>query len=136
MSKMHSPSLLLWALVSGVLMYGQEHKTSLLAQPRAKAPVGVKGKPFEAHFESTSFSTLDESKESVSGSMYRDREGRIRIEYRFSTGERTTLILDPEDNNLMFLDDVDRKAYREQAGLSQVGWAFANCIPGYTAEYK
>ena len=117
-------------------MNGQEHTASLLAQPRAKAPEGVKGKPFEAHFESTSFSTLDESRESVSGSIYRDQEGRIRIEYRFSTGERTTLILDPDNNNLMILDDVAREAYREQAGVSQVGWAFANCIPAYTAEYK
>jgi hypothetical protein len=60
----------------------------------------------------------------------------MRIEYRFFSGEQTSIISDPIAGNLFFLDDVAHRVQQEPGGSSQGGWAFANCLPVYTAEYK
>lgn len=101
-----------------------------LVQPRARAPLGVKGKRFVARFRSTSSTGTDVPQLEIRGEMYRDAEGRTRIENRMSQGEHLTIIVDPVSKDLVFLDDIECTALliRGGSGDSSTYWAFANCV--------
>jgi hypothetical protein len=109
-----------------------------LVQPRARAPLGVKGKPFVARFRSTSSAGTDVPQLESRGEMYRDAEGRMRIEHRTSQREQITMIVDPVSKDLVFLDDIERTALliRGGSGDSSTGWAFANCVPIETEDHE
>jgi hypothetical protein len=121
-------------LLVGTAMSGQDYHTPLLIRPRAQTPFQVKNKAFEAHFEVSDTG----GHRVVHGTIHRDSSGRVRTEYIFSTGERTTLISDPVVGEVLALDDVTREAsrIRQSNGPIQTGWAFADCIPSFTDEYK
>jgi hypothetical protein len=119
-------------------MDGQSPTSSLLLCPRAESLARVvQGKPFIAEFESSALET-DGTRRQAEGSLYRDREGRTRCEYRFSSGEQLAIISNPVSGELIFLNDEDRIAQLERGGGGGVGygWAFKNCTPHFTEEHE
>jgi hypothetical protein len=120
-------------------MQGQDYFSSLLIQPRARAPVVVKDQPLRARFKSVTGPNLQSPTESMQGAISRDSQGRLRMEYRTSRGEKWTIISNPIAGKLTFLNDSAHTATTTDIGtaaVAQTGWAFANCIPSFTSEYK
>lgn len=121
-------------LLLGTAMSGQDDHPPLLVKPRAQTPFQVKNRPFEAQFEVSDSG----GHQVIHGMIYRDGSGRVRTEYIFSGGERTTIISDPVVGEVLALDDVAREGsrIRQSTGPVQTGWAFSDCIPSFTDEYK
>jgi hypothetical protein len=117
-------------------MDGQSSTSSLILRPRAESLARVvQGKPFIAEFESSAVETNGTHRQ-AEGSIYRDREGRTRCEYRLSSGEQLAIISNPVSGELIFLNDDGRIAQLERGGgiWEGYGWGFNNCIPHYTEE--
>jgi hypothetical protein len=105
----------MWLMI-GSSMDEEQSELQPLVQPRARAPLGVKGKPFVARFRSTSSAGTDVPQLESRGEMYRDAEGRMRIEHRTSQREQITMIVDPVSKDLVFLDDIERTALLIRGG--------------------
>jgi hypothetical protein len=118
---------------------GQDHRVKLLAIPRATVQKIVTGKPFQSRFISTR-SLEDGTTEEVSGEMYRDSNGTVGIMYHYPSGEETMTLSDVVGQRVMFVDHhshtVQIHKFGSDAADPPVKWAFANCIPTYTSEYR
>ena len=118
-------------------MHGQSPTSSLRLQPRAVSLASVQDKPFVAQFVSWAIET-DGRRSQAEGSLYRDREGSTRCEYRISSSEQLAIISKPISGELIFLDDNGRIAQVERGGRMSVGsgWAFQNCVPQWKNEHQ
>jgi hypothetical protein len=120
-------------LLVGTAVSGEDQPPSLIIKPRAHPPLQVKNRPLEAQFEVSDTA----GSQVVHGTIYRDSSGRVRTEHAFSTGEHMTIISDPVAGEAVVLDDVAREASRGASSEPlRTGWAFADCIPSFTDEYK
>lgn len=105
----------------------------MLPQPRTIAKGVTQGRPFEGRFRQTyikkSLDGLDTIR-TTTGLVVRDRQGRVRLEYR---EKRTATIYDPVRGQMHLLDLASKTArttpLMDIAMVSGPGWIFAGLTP-------
>jgi hypothetical protein len=112
-------------------MFAKDHPEALV-MTRAQVPLGVMGKPYEARFESIAILNAAVT-DRAQGALYRDSQGRVRIEHK-SSAEAMTVIYDPIAEITTLLDDIARVA--QQVRQERRAWAFADSLPVYKDDYE
>lgn len=102
----------------------------LSATPRAQAPF-VQEHPFVAEFRCLIGSS---SGSQITGRLFRDRQGRIRIDYK-EGNEEIRIIDETAEMKVAFLDMRNRFVQRDSYGVLPTAWSF-RAAPTYTTDYQ